>query len=92
MCDIMSLDSSDIITKNKTFDNLSLNETEYFVYAYPHSFGELTQIMQDGSIPVLGAFNMREMKIINSAEATVTLYVYTTNNPGSFSGSSVEFK
>ena len=90
--DIMSLDSSDIITKNKTFDNLSLNETEYFVYAYPHSFGELTQIMQDGSIPVLGAFNMREMKIINSAEATVTLYVYTTNNPGSFSGSSVEFK
>ena len=90
--DIMSLNSSDIVSKNKVFENLSLSENEYFVYAYPHSFGELTQIMQDGSIPVLGAFNMREIKIINSAEATVTLYVYTTNNPGSFTGSTVEFK
>lgn len=90
--DIVSLNSSDILTKERKFENLSLGEDEYFVYAYPHSFGELTQIMQDESIPVFGAFNMREINIINSAEAIVKLYVYTTNNPGSFTDSSVEFK
>ena len=90
--DILILESSDIETKNMKFEHLSLTETEYFVYAYPHSFGELSQIMQDEVILVTGAFNMREINIVNSAGANVVLYVYTTNNPGAFTDSSVEFK
>ena len=90
--DILGLESSDIITNNKKFENISLGETEYFIYAYPQRFGEVNYIMQNGVIPVFGAFNMRKIDIVNSAGATVNLYVYTTNNPGAFTDSSVEFK
>lgn len=90
--DIVSLTSSLITNKSRKFDNVTLGETEYFVYAYPKSFGELNQIIQDGSIPVIGAFNLTELVITSSSGASVTLNVYTTNNPGVFTNASVEFK
>ena len=89
---IKSLPSELVSGKSKKIDSLTVEKENFFIYAYPKSFGKLNQIIQDGASPILGAFNIVEINITNSAGATIPLYVYVSNNPGIFTDATVEFK
>lgn len=91
--DIKGLANTELVsTKGKIIKNVSPGPSEWFVYAYPKSLGELGQIIQDGATPVLGAFKKTELKLTNAAGLEVELLVYVTNNPGAFTGATLEFK
>ena len=79
-------------TKSRTILGVSTSKSEYFIYSYPKSLGKLSTIIQDGATPVLGAFTERVVEITNSAGLLIEMYVYTSNNPGAFSGVTLEFK
>lgn len=89
---IKSLPSELVSGKSKKIVSLTVEKENFFIYAYPKSFGKLNQIIQDGASPILGAFNIVEINITNSAGATIPLYVYVSNNPGIFTDATVEFK
>lgn len=91
--ELIKLLPSELVSgKSKKIDSLTVEKENFFIYAYPKSFGKLNQIIQDGASPILGAFNIVEINITNSAGATIPLYVYVSNNPGIFTDATVEFK
>ncbi len=78
--------------KASTKSGVTATETQYYVYAYPKDLGELSTIIQDGATPVLGAFTKSEVSVTNAAGLAITYLVYRSNNPGAFTGASLEFK
>lgn len=90
--EIKSLNSKLSGSRELTITGISTNTTEYFVYAYPKIFGELSQIVQNYSLPVLGAFTKTELIIINGAGIPIDLLVYVSNNPGAFTNVVLQFK
>lgn len=78
--------------RESTITNISTGSSEYYVYAYPKIFGDLSQIIQNYSLPVLGAFTKKEITITNGAGIQVELLVYVSNNPGAFTNVVLQFK
>lgn len=90
--DIKALSDTELIaSKSKTISGITCDETQYYVFAYPTSLGELSTIIQDGATPVLGAFTQSTINITNEAGKSVSLYVYVSNNPGAFTNSKLAF-
>ena len=90
--DIKSLSNELVTSKSKTVSGITCSGSEYYVYAYPTSLGDLSTIIQDGATPVLGAFTKKTLSITNAAGLSVTLNVYTSNNPGAFTGAKLQFE
>lgn len=90
--DIKALTSSNLtdkkgitVTINTKTDNV------LFMYAYPKAYGNLTSAVQDGAIPILSAFNSKEIDVVNDAGATIRYIVYINTNLGVFNNNKVVF-
>ena len=86
--------SNSALTNSKELHLLGLttSKTKYYHYAYPKTYGKLMFITQNGSLPVLEAFTLKEVKIKNKYNKWVDMYHYTSNQPGAFTNVTLEFK
>ena len=81
-----------VTSRAKTVSGVTPTAGQYYVYAYPQSLGNLTSIIQNGSIPVLSAFNKTNVTYTNSAGLSITLNVYTSANDGAFTNATLNFQ
>lgn len=88
---IKNLTSELVSSRAKTIRNITAPKTKYFVYAYPKSLGDLTNIIQDGATPVLTAFNKYEVDYVAIPGNTVRLNVYVSANDGAFTNVQLQF-
>ena len=88
--DMKRLNSIKTNSKNGTL-SVNTSESEFFYYCYPKSFGQLSSIIQNGALPVLGAFTVSELQYTNEAGLTIDYYLYRSNNAGAFSNVKLQF-
>lgn len=88
---ITGLSDELVKSRGKTFSAISCTPQENFVFAYPVSLGKLTSIIQDGAQPILGAFNLQTVNIINDALLSIPYYFYISNNKGAFTNVELKF-
>ena len=81
-----------VTSRAKTVSGVTTTPGQYYVYAYPQILGELTSIIQNGSIPVLSAFNKTNVTYTNAAGLSITLNVYTSANDGAFTNATLNFQ
>lgn len=81
-----------VTSRAKTVSGVTTTVGQYYVYAYPHELGNLTSIIQNGSIPVLSAFNKTNVTYTNAAGLSITLNVYTSANDGAFTNATLNFQ
>ena len=81
-----------VASRAKTVSGVTTTAGRYYVYAYPQSLGDLTSIIQNGSIPVLSAFNKTNVTYTNAAGLSITLNVYTSANDGAFTNATLNFQ
>lgn len=90
--DFTKLQSTELVTSRaKTIAGVTCSPTEYFFYAYPKSLGNLTSVIQDGALPIFGAFTKVEKTITNEVGISVVYNVYISNNKGAFTNSKLAF-
>lgn len=81
--------------KSKTITGLNLTDSEYYVFAYPASYGDIsvvTHTQGGASFGVKDAFVKKTVDVTNVAGAKITYNVYCTTTPGKFKeNSSVAF-
>ena len=81
-----------VTSRAKTVSGVTTTAGQYYVYAYPQTLGNLTSIIQNGSIPVLSAFNKTNVTYTNAAGLSITLNVYTSANDGAFTNATLNFQ
>ena len=81
-----------VTSRVKTVSGVTTTVGQYYVYAYPQELGNLTSIIQNGSIPVLSAFNKTNVTYTNAAGLSITLNVYTSANDGAFTNATLNFQ
>ena len=81
-----------VTSRAKTVPGVTTTVGQYYVYAYPQILGNLTSIIQNGSIPVLSAFNKTNVTYTNDAGLSITLNVYTSANDGAFTNATLNFQ
>ena len=81
-----------VTSRAKTASGVTATAGQYYVYAYPQALGDLTSIIQNGSIPVLSAFNKTNVTYTNAAGLSITLNVYTSANDGAFTNATLNFQ
>ena len=81
-----------VTSKSKTVSGVTTTVGQYYVYAYPKELGNLTSIIQNGSIPVLSAFNKTNVTYTNAAGLSITLNVYISANDGAFTNATLNFQ
>ena len=81
-----------VTSRAKTVSGVTSTAGQYYVYAYPQSLDNLTSIIQNGSIPVLSAFNKTNVTYTNAAGLGITLNVYTSANDGAFTNATLNFQ
>ena len=81
-----------VTSRAKTVSGVTATAGQYYVYAYPQALGDLTSIIQNGSIPVLSAFNKTNVTYTNTAGLSITLNVYTSANDGAFTNATLNFQ
>ena len=81
-----------VASRAKTVSGVTTTVGQYYVYAYPQELGNLTSIIQNGSIPVLSAFNKTNVTYTNAAGLSITLNVYTSANDGAFTNATLNFQ
>ena len=89
---ISALNGELVTSRAKTVTGVTITAGQYYVYAYPQSLGDLTSIIQNGSIPVLSAFNKTNATYTNAAGLSITLNVYTSANDGAFTNATLNFQ
>lgn len=80
-----------VVNPNLTVTQVNTGSGEYFCYMYPKAMGALKKIIQDGATPVLDAFTLTEINIVNDSGASIPYYVYTSVNDGAFANAKLEF-
>lgn len=79
-------------TKNATV-TAKTTTSQYYCYAYPKSYGELSTIVMDGADPIKDNFRaVQTVSVTNKAGLTKDYYVYVSVNQGAFSNNSLAFK
>ena len=81
-----------VTSRAKTVSGVTATAGQYYVYAYPQALGDLTSIIQNGSIQVLSAFNKTNVTYTNAAGLSITLNVYTSANDGAFTNATLNFQ
>ena len=89
---VSSLTGELVTSRAKTVSGVTTPAGQYYVYAYPQELGNLTSIIQNGSIPVLSAFNKTNVTYTNAAGLSITLNVYTSANDGAFTNATLNFQ
>ena len=89
---VLALNGELVTSRAKTIPGVTATADQYYVYAYPQALGDLTSIIQNGSIPVLSAFNKTNVTYTNSAGLSITLNVYTSANNGAFTNVTLNFQ
>ena len=89
--DITTLTSELVSSKAKTIPGITMPKGWYYLYAYPKSLGDLSSIIQNDSIPVLTAFNKKEITYVGQAGNSIVLNVYISGNDGAFSNVKLQF-
>ena len=89
---LQGLSASELVTgRGTTINGITANGSQYYVYAYPSSLGDLSSIIQDGATPVLGAFKKSTVQLTNAAGKQIQYNVYISNNRGAFTNASLKF-
>lgn len=66
--------------------------SQYFCYAYPKSYGEISTIVADGADPIKDNFRaVQTVSVTNTAGLAKDYYVYVSTNMGAFSNNSLAF-
>lgn len=66
--------------------------SQYFCYAYPKSYGEISTIIADGADPIKDNFRaVQTVSVTNTAGLAKDYYVYVSTNMGAFSNNSLAF-
>ena len=89
---VVALAGELVTSRAKTVTGITITAGKYYVYAYPQALGNLTSIIQNGSIPVLSAFNKTNVTYTNAAGLSITLNVYTSANDGAFTNATLNFQ
>lgn len=77
---------------NRTITGVTAPVSNYTYYCYASSAADLTNVIQNGSLPVLGAFTkLSNVTGTNSFGATVTYKVYKSNATQAFTSASLTF-
>ena len=67
--------------------------SQYFCYAYPKDYGQITSIVADGADPIKDNFRaVQTVSVTNKAGLAKDYYVYVSVNKGAFSNNSLAFK
>jgi hypothetical protein len=78
------LDSDRVWTATCSAANDTLGNYTYILY--PASYGDLSTIIQNGALPVLGAFTkLGDYTITNAYGASISVRVYKSNSDKAFS-------
>lgn len=89
---IAKLSSELISSMNKSVGGVNTLDNQYFVIAYPKAMGRLNFITQNDALPVLDAFIVKELTILNNARISIPMYFYTSRNPKAFTNVKLNFK
>lgn len=90
--DVKNLTSELYAVKGMTKNNITTDNTQYYVYAYPVKYGRLANIIQNGALPVLGAFTEKNIVVNCKSGLNIPYYVYISNNPGAFNNVTLKFE
>lgn len=89
---IASLSTQLLNTKSTTV-TATTTTSQYYCYAYPKSYGELSTIIMDGVDSIKDNFRtVQTVSVTNKAGLTKDYYVYVSVNQGAFSNNSLAFK
>jgi hypothetical protein len=79
-------------SKSGTKTNVTAAPSQYTYYAYAASAGDLTNVIQDGAAPVLGAFTkLSDVTGVNNYGVSVTYRVYKSNATQAFTDNTLTF-
>jgi hypothetical protein len=79
-------------SKARTFTGVTASVTNYTYYVYAASAGDLSNVILDGTTPILGAFTkLTDLTGTNLNGADVTYRVYRSNAKGAFTNNSIQF-
>jgi hypothetical protein len=79
-------------SKAGTKTNVTAAPSQYTYYAYAASAGDLTNVIQDGAAPVLGAFTkLSDVTGLNNYGVSVTYRVYKSNATLAFTNNTLTF-
>ena len=79
-------------TKGRTINGVTASGGNYTYYVYDSSAGNLTNIIQNDSLPVLGAFSKQtDVAGENALGSSVTYSVYRSNSTNAFTNSKLIF-
>ena len=92
LSDITKLSSELVSSINKTCYGVNTLDNQYFCILYPKSMGALTNIIQNDALPVLGAFDLNEITILNGVNKLIKMYFYVSKNPKAFTNVKLMFK
>jgi hypothetical protein len=68
-----------------TCDSNNANLSNYTYIIYPATYGDLSNVIQNGSLPVLTAFTkLGDYTIANAYSSSTSFRVYKSNQPGAF--------
>ncbi len=68
-----------------TCTSANANGSNYTFITYPASYGDLSNVIQNGSLPVLTAFTKKgDFTVANSFGSSNSFRVYQSNQPGAF--------
>lgn len=91
--EIAALESGMITTLDYTKKNVTATTQQYYAIAYPASLGQAETIIQDGAMPVLGAFRSPlTMNVTTQSGSTTSYLVYVSNNLGAFTNVQLEIR
>jgi plastocyanin len=80
-------------SRTRTLTGVSAAPGEYTYYCYPASYGALVNVIQDNSLPILGAFTrLADVNITNDAGVVVLMAVYKSNADNAFTNVELDFE
>jgi len=77
-------------SRSRTLNSVTAGSGLYTYYCYPAAMGDLTSIIQNGSLPVLGAFTkLTPVTITTDSGVSVLMNVYKSNATNAFSNATL---
>lgn len=91
--DILSMTNKAFATsRSRSFSGVTAGVGYYTYYIYDNILGALVNIIQNGSLPVLGAFTLIATVVVtNDAGVSRSMYVYRTNATNAFTNVTLAF-
>jgi len=90
---IVALGNEELLSSRvRNESNVTAASLEYTYISYPASFGDLTNVIQNGASPVLGSFTkLSNVNVTNYYGESVNNILYKSVDPGAFDGDDLAF-